>query len=103
MSHHNQGNKMFNHNYSSVHVRHVTLKLSYSLTTTRMRSVPLKYLELYTTHNNVTYAMMISSKSQMFLFVEILFSYHIFHSVVCAGKKHDEHFANLHRSLNIGF
>ena len=23
--------------------------------------------------------------------------------MVCAGKKHDEHFANIHRSLNIGF
>ncbi len=26
---------------------------------------------------------------------------HIFYSMVCAGKKHDEHFANIHRSLNV--
>ncbi len=27
---------------------------------------------------------------------------HIFYSMVCAGKMHGEHFATLHRSLNIG-
>ena len=29
--------------------------------------------------------------------------YHIFYSMVCAGKMHDEHFATLHRSLSFGF
>ncbi len=29
--------------------------------------------------------------------------YHIFYSMVCAGKMHDELFATLHRSLNIDF
>ncbi len=28
---------------------------------------------------------------------------HIFYSMMSAGKKHDQHFENLHRSLNIGF
>ncbi len=37
------------------------------------------------------------------VFVDFQTPNHISYSMVCACKMHDEHFATLHRSLNIGF